>query len=96
MGVAKNMILSNGVLFSIAVIAIIVLASVFLLIQYMKFMSHYHKKYKYNTPIIVEKHFNNNFRKNKNREIIIDIDVQEIKEVKNKKYLLGSNSNDTA
>ncbi len=86
------MISNLSLIFTIIIVLSIIIASVYLLSQYMKFMSKYQKNQKNKkSPIIIEKHFNNNFRKNKNPEIIIDIEAQEVQSVNNNKvkYLTG-------
>jgi len=84
-----------GIIFSIIVILVIIFSSVYLLTKYMQFMIN--KQDYYNSQknsIVIEKHINNNFQKNSRREIIIDVNAQEIEVLSDTKYLLGSNNVD--
>mgnify|MGYP003127103368 CR=1 FL=1 len=80
-----------GLIFTIVIVLSIIFSSVYLLSQYMKFMAKHQQKYSHQKPaIIIEKHFNNNFRKNKNERIIIDIEAEEVESANNRvKYLTG-------
>jgi len=82
-----------GIIFTIVVILSIVFASVFLIVKYMEFM--YQRNSKEKSPLVIEKYYNNlnNYQKNKNKEIIIDIDCQVIKE--RRKLLTGIKKNVT-
>ena len=77
-----------SLIFTITTVLSVIIASVYILVQYMNLLSKHQERYR-QTPIVIEKHFSNNYSKNKNKEIIIDIDVQEVKSAKNVKYLTG-------